>query len=347
MSKSKLTPKENYLKVVRGEIPDWVPIHTMGLPGYNGETAWKMVGPNIWGTPGAPSKDGRTDIWGVHYVANEETNYGGIPEPNNFILEDVTKWHEVVKAPETPAVDEIDWDAQMKKDYEFSNIDTTQSAAMMNIPLMPFQQLIALMGFNNGLCALLEEPESCKELINFMIDYYMPFIEKAVDVYKPDMVYILDDTAAKLNPFISLDIFQDIFVPAYARLLKPANDRGIPIQLHNCGRCEDFLDDMVKLGVRAWDPAQTANNLLSIKEKFKGKLTVCGCYDWKVPLTWPEYNEEELRQSVRDAIDKYAPGGGYAARANALGKFGDPDIAKVNEILQSEVYYYTRDYYIK
>ncbi|KPU45580.1 methylcobalamin:coenzyme M methyltransferase [Oxobacter pfennigii] len=344
MYKSKLTPKENYMRILKGEMPEYVPVFTMGNPPWKGEPVYKNVGPFIFGMPAMTPPEGRYDIWGVHYVANEETGYGGIPEPNNFILEDITKWHQVIKAPKMP---EVDWEQQAKKNYEFAKINLDESAACINVGFMPFQQLIAFMGFNSGLCALYEEPEYCKELLNYMADFYLPVIEKSVEYYKPDLVYFADDTAAKLNPFMSVEMFRDIFKPVYERILKPVNERGIPIQLHNCGRCEDFLDDMVELGVRVWDPAQPTNDLLSIKEKYKGKLAVAGCYEWVVPDTWPDADEEETRQGVRDAIDKYAPGGGFAIAANALGRIGDPDIAKINSWIKSEAYLYGRGYYIK
>ncbi|KPU44269.1 methylcobalamin:coenzyme M methyltransferase [Oxobacter pfennigii] len=347
MAKSKLTPKENFMRVVNGEMPEYVPHWTMGFPAYNDEPVFKMVGPNIWGRPAMPGPEGRYDIWGVHYVANEETGYGGIPEPNNFILDDITKWHEVIKAPKSLDANEIDWEQQAKKDIEESKIDLTQSAAMVTIPLMPFQQLIAFMGFTNGLCALYEDPETCKELLNFLADYYVPFIDKSIEYYKPDMVYLLDDTAAKMNPFISLEMYRDIFKPIYSRLTKTAVDRGIPVEYHNCGRCEDFMEDAYEFGVRVWDPVQTSNDILATKEKFKGRIAIAGCYDWKVPDTWPEVNEEEVRQTVRDMIDKYAPGGGFAGGANCLGKLDDPVVKQVNQWLSSEVYLYGRDYYIK
>lgn len=343
MTKSKLTPKENYLRAIRGEMPEYVPVHTMGFPAWKDEPVFKMVGPNLWGDPAMVGPEGRYDIWGVHYIANEETGYGGIPEPNNFILEDVTRWDKVIRKPEKI---DVDWDMQAKKDYEFAQIDRTQSAAMVVIPLMPFQQLVAFMGFTNGLCAMYEEPEAVEELLNYLTDYYMPYIEKSIEYYNPDMVYLLDDTAAKMNPFVSLKMYKEILKPIYIRLLKPANDRGIPVQFHNCGRCEDFVDDMLEFGVKVWDPAQTQNNLLAVKEKYKGKLVVCGGYDWIVPDTWPEVDEEEVRQTVRDTIDKYAPGGGFAAGANCLGKLDDPVVIKVNEWLSSECYLYGRDYYL-
>ena len=32
----KLTPKDNYMRVLNGEIPESVPIQNMGFTGYNG-----------------------------------------------------------------------------------------------------------------------------------------------------------------------------------------------------------------------------------------------------------------------------------------------------------------------
>ena len=44
----KLTPKDNYLRVLNGEIPESVPIQNMGFVGYNGEATYKIVGPFLF-----------------------------------------------------------------------------------------------------------------------------------------------------------------------------------------------------------------------------------------------------------------------------------------------------------
>ena len=83
----KLTPKDNYLRVLNGEIPESVPIQNMGFTGYNGEATYKIVGPFLFDeTHLTPAPNGRYDIWGVKYVANESTNFGCIPEPGNCIV---------------------------------------------------------------------------------------------------------------------------------------------------------------------------------------------------------------------------------------------------------------------
>jgi uroporphyrinogen-III decarboxylase len=234
----------------------------MGNPGI--EVRVKLIGPSLFNEthiPAAP--EGRyKDIWGVDYIANFETNFACIPEPNNFILEDITKWSEVIKKPELP--ENIDWKKLAKADMEACGIDRAQQAGMGVIGLMPFQQVIAFMGFTNGLMAIYEEPEAFEELIHFMVDAYIPIVQATVDYYDPDVMYLLDDTASGFSPFISPSTYRNVLKPAYARLTKPAVDRGIPIQFHNCGRCEDFVGDMIDIGVKIWDPAQAMNNLTAV-----------------------------------------------------------------------------------
>ncbi len=119
---SKLTPKENFLKLLNNEIPESVPVFTMGFNGINGETPWKIVGPFLYDeTHLTPAPNGRTDIWGVKYVTNKETGFGCIPEPGNFMLKDICDWRKVLKAPEMPK--DIDWEKMAKKDIETSGIN--------------------------------------------------------------------------------------------------------------------------------------------------------------------------------------------------------------------------------
>lgn len=342
----KLTPKDNYLRVLNGEIPESVPIQNMGFTGYNGEATYKIVGPFLFDeTHLTPAPNGRYDIWGVKYVANESTNFGCIPEPGNFMLDldNITNWRNILKVPSLP--EHIDWEMQAKKDWEASEIDHRQSAAMGIVGLMPFQQFVAFTGFENALMALYEEPDAVKEILECMADLYLPICEAAAQHYTMDCVYILDDTASASGPFISLEMFREFLMPVYKKLTKPFSDKGIPIQYHNCGRCEDFLEDMRGIGVKVWDPAQTRNDLLGLKAKYGRDLVLAGCFDWNPPIGWPNVTEESIRQPIRDMVDTFAPGGGYMGRAGALGMPGDKDIEKINAWMGEEFYWYTRGYY--
>jgi hypothetical protein len=82
--------------------------------------------------------------------------------------------------------------------------------------------------------------------------------------------------------------------------------------MHNCGRCEDFIDDWRDFGVVSWNPAQTSNDLLAIKKKYGNSLVINGAWDIVGNLADPDVSEETVKESVYRTIDTYAPGGGYA-----------------------------------
>ncbi|MDR2516798.1 MAG: hypothetical protein LBC88_05385 [Spirochaetaceae bacterium] len=346
-----LSPKENYLRLARGEMPDYVPNFTMGgiWPPSGTPTKYHpalLAAPPIFPMGGGPGATEWKDMWGVPHVANAETNWQGLPKPNAFILDDITKWPDVVKRPDVAAADTFDWEKMAKDSTAHINRETTGVICMAGNG--PFQALIAFMGFEEGLCALVEEPETCRELLDFMADFYMPYIEKTIEYFRPDIVYLLDDTAAQRDPFFSISVFRDIFKPVYARYGKMAKDRGIPIQFHNCGRAEDFVEDYIDIGVKYWDPAQECNNLLAVKEKYRGKIAVVGGYNFYPDEKYNNVTEDHVRATVRATLDRYAEGGGYAWLGGYLGRSDEMDIAaKINTWINDEVDTYGMNFYRK
>ncbi|MCL1803871.1 MAG: hypothetical protein FWG30_09635 [Eubacteriaceae bacterium] len=337
------TPKEIHLGLANGLIPDSVPISRFGNP--DSPTAAVGAMELQWGDcsfmfAGGEPRTAWDDIWGVPHVANPETGYAGIPKPGVYILEDVSKWDKVVKFPDIDT--NIDWEAKAKADL--ANIDRSQKAVSTMCGFMPFQQLMALMGFSEGLSALYEEPESVKELLNYMADYFVPILENTVEHYQPDLISLLDDTASKYAPFFSVGMYQEFFRPIYERLTAKAVERGAYIDFHNCGRCEDFVPDMIDFGVRYWNPAQTENDLVKIKSEHKN-FVISGGWDF-VPEG--EVTEEQVRQSVRDTIDKYAPGGSYIFGGGFLGTADEREKAmQINGWVSDEAQIYGKDYYKK
>ena len=78
-----LTPKENYLKVLHGEIPEWIPQYTFGkMPGDTKEPPTALLEPPI--LIEHRLNGGGKDHWGVEYVPTYETGGALLPKPNDF-----------------------------------------------------------------------------------------------------------------------------------------------------------------------------------------------------------------------------------------------------------------------
>jgi hypothetical protein len=336
---AKLTPKENYLRVGRGEIPEYVP-GFMPYKDHGASTA--HGGAFIMGVGQARLQTGWQqphgewqDIWGANYIFENGMN-AGLPKPGAFILDDVTKWEKVIKKPD---ISGYDFAGEAQK--ELAGVDRSQVAFTTDIGFQPFQQLVAFMGFNETLCAMFEEPEAVKDLLDFMADFYVEANIKILDAWKPDIVTMADDTAAKAQPFFSVQMYRDIFKPVYAKVTKPARDRGILVDFHNCGHCEAFVDDMVDWGVNYWNPCEDSNDLVAIRKRHGAKITLQGGWNYSVKL---DDSESTVRGYVREYLDKYAKDGGFIAFAFA-GNFmaGPEEMAKwgpINNWLQDELYSY-------
>jgi len=350
-----ISPKENYLMIGRGEVPEYIPNYTMGgiIGTVDDETPLLMAGPMglteggmSFGAGGdGPPPTEWVDEWGVPYVSNPETGFAGLPKPGAFILEDVTKWDKVIKKPTLKMpLDQFDWETMAAEGTKHINRDWTGVVSFTGGGV--FQNLMGFMGFTEGLCAMLEEPEACEELFNYIVDYYEPILIKTLDYYKPDVLMMGDDSASKYDTFISMDIYKRLLKPAYNRLAKHAVERGIPIEFHNCGRCEAQIPDLVEIGVKYWDPAQITNDLIGIKETFKGQLAIVGGFDWVPPASEVEVTEESVKALVRETFDKYAQGGGYAFCGGTIGRADNMEFAnKINNWIVEEVKAYGHEFY--
>ena len=328
-----LTEKENYLKALSGEQPEWVPSYTFGaMPGAAKPVPTHMHEPPIL-IPHRLAGGGK-DIWGVNYVPTVETANAILPEPDNFLLKDIRQWRDVIKAPD---ISGVDWEDMVKKNLEQTKIDRTQTALALNLHFGYFQHLMSFMGFSEGLVAMFEEPDEVMDLFTYICDFFMEVAKNVIDIYKPDVLTFMDDTAAWGSSFISRQMYKDMLVPFHDRWAQMGRDRGLKMTMHNCGKCEDILDLLVDMGINAWDPAQTCNDLEAVKAKFGNKLVIAGGWDGRGRLLDPDVTDEEIVASVEETFNKLAPGGGFAWCGGFLGPIGDEETKRKNEVLQGAV----------
>ncbi len=335
-----MTEKENFMKTIRGEQPEWVPVFSFG-PDPDRIVPTMKIGPRLlyeqYYQPGVTK-----DIWGVPYEASASAGNEKLPQPNQFILDDIRKWRDVIKAPDLSG---INWETMAKKDLEMFKIDRSQTALIFKIHIGYFQTLMSFIGFSEGLCAMYEEPDEIKALLEYLCDFYMDVCNRCMKYYDPDMICLTDDIAAWKNPFFSLDMYRELIKPFHARQCTLGTNNGIPIEIHCCGRCEDFIDDFREIGVQAWDPAQTSNDLSAIKKKYGNSFAIIGGWEMTDELIKPDCPEEVVREAVRRTIDAYALGGGYCFLGNILAAVGDEFNKRKNQWITDEAIKYGREFY--
>ena len=289
-----LSERENFLRALSGEVPEYVPRYNI----FWGVRSSIFVGDRVNGVG--------KDIFGVEWTNEGSAFEAALPRNDVFLLDDIRRWRDVIKFPDFSYVN---WEEVAKKDLKDSNPEFPRGGGVGG---GFFQSLMAFMGFTEGLIACFEEPDEVKELLNYLCDSYLGLADNFLKYYQPEFISFGDDIATERNPFVSLEMFRDIFAPVWRRYIKFFKDRGYYAVHHNCGHFEAFLDDVVDMGFNAWDPAQRSNDLVAIKEKFGNKLMICGGFEGRPFLPHIDVTEEEVRGAVKQLLDDLAPGGGYA-----------------------------------
>jgi uroporphyrinogen-III decarboxylase len=286
-----MTEKENYLKVLKGETPDWIPL-------YWDACQWMI--PSVIEMP-MPGKE--RNVYGIPYVIHEN---GPIPRPNDFIMKDIADWRTAVNI---PTLEGYDWESAAQKDC--AALDKNKAVALL-LGDGPFLVLVNAMGFEAGLMAMAEEPEEVMAFFEALTVFQTKVLENVLKYYHPiDVVIIGDDVATARDLFISPRTYREMILPFHKRQAAIAKKYHMPLEMHCCGKCESIIDDWVDMGVSIWQPAQPLNDLAAIQKKYGKRLVLNGGWGNTGPAGIPGADEATVRQSIRDTIDKLAPSGAF------------------------------------
>ncbi len=307
-----LSKRENALIALRGEKPEYVPCFFDAIQVIPSGAAQEV--PPLFQGPGY-------DGYGVHQTPTESASGMFTPTPNvPPVLEDVTEWKSVVKFPD---YEHIPWEQIVAGETEAMHLDKANFVQDLYCAQGLFERLHFLMGFENALCAIMEEPEAVSDLVAAIADKKIEFLQKADYYYHPDYFTYLDDYAHMNGLFISPDTFREIFKPQIARIVEACNKTNMTFKQHCCGKMEDLLDDFLDIGITAFDPVQPVNNIPEMKKKTLGRAGIMGGLDVQNVVDRPGSTDEEIVAETRRCIDTYGEGGGYVIFGASLSMY-DP-----------------------
>ena len=324
-----LSPKDNYLRMLNGDLPEYMPC-------FWDNRMFRWVEEFL--TPQACPNGPIVTALGVTYVGCPDLMNGAMPAPGrNLLGEDITGWRDVIKAPDLTHFDFESYYRDKIKDADRSRQIVSVGGGDY------FLTLVSFMGFENLLLNLYENPDEIHEMLEYVNKFYMFILRKAVQYVKPDTLSIMDDDAALHAPFFSLEMYHEFFRPYHKMHCDVALELGIPIERHDCGKCEIFIPDWVDMGIRSWNPAQVTNDLKGIKKRYGNRLTINGGWD---KLRWDSCTDmEQFRAALIEYVDTFAPGGGFVFAAMPTVKPGDPLSEERSRIIHDVYDNYAKDYY--
>lgn len=298
-----MTQRENFMAMVRGEKPEFIP-NTWEM--YNISRCYILMD--------QPLETG-LDPFGVRWIKEPE---GMVTDPNGEnLLDDIADWKEQVKFPDP---DKLPFKELAEEELAVFNPDKITNI-YDSVGL--FERMTSLMGFENTLCALLEDPESCDEFFAAVADYKIACYNHIIDAYHPDIICYFDDICTQRGPFMSPDTYRELIKPHHKRIIDAVHARGVLFMQHMCGLVEPIIDDLVEIGVDIWNSAQKFNDLPGIMKKYHGKLIVEGGWDYQGPCSMEGATNEILIEELNRCRNEYGECGNYILCPAILTKKGN------------------------
>ncbi len=250
-----------------------------------------------------------TDWFGVKWKRDEGINAIAPDATQELILKDICDWKEVIKWPD---LDAYDWSVAREWDH-LDDIDRENKMVLVFCDNGPFERLHMLMGFEDALMALIEEPEEVEEFFDAFMEWKLKLLEKMKEVYNPDIIMFHDDWGAQKAPFFSPATWRELIKPQIKKAVDKCHELGMYYEQHSCGNIEALVPDFVEMGIDAWQ-GQEINDIQKLKEITEGKLEF---------HTMPIYQEyvsghmagsltlDQIKEKTKEGFDANLPGGHY------------------------------------
>ncbi|MDR1909298.1 MAG: hypothetical protein LBQ35_05225 [Spirochaetaceae bacterium] len=316
-----LSPKENYLRALRHEDTEYVPIMAFG-PG--GDASWVgVLNPIEKGQQAYGMKDG----YGVPYSLSPAAAGGMIPTPGVFLLKDVTRWKKDVTF---PSVKDIDWQKLKDTEYAMFGFDPDKIATGFLAGTGIWERLASLMGFEEAMIAMMEEPEACYDFFSAVTDIRIQEAEIAATVYHTDSYVNFDDIATERQLFMSPETYRKLIKPHHKRLNDAIKNLGmIPVQ-HTCGHAELCIEDYIETGAAAWNAVQASNDVAGLLDKYGSQICLEGCYDSTGKPGRPDATVEEVVGEVERCFREYGKRKGFIFMGALVAREGEDETSKKN-----------------
>ena len=291
--------RENLLRVFAHETPEYLPLMSDFDAVSPGGIDFVCEAPRL---PGV-----HKDWFGQSWTFEQKIGACN-PTPGCYLLDDITKWEDVIRF---PTFDKMDWEGYAARDTAGWDRDGRMSRVTIGYGM--WERLFCIMPFDEALCALQEEPECCYAFFGAVADHKIRLHEYIIRYYKPDLLVMHDDYGSGSGMFMSPDTWRKLLKPHLKRVIDHLKSHGVMYEHHCCGYFAPIVEEIADLGAVAINPVHKSNNPAELKKQLGRKLTFVGGFDTQY-MDYDSTTEQQLRESVRRSVDQLAPGGSWVPR---------------------------------
>lgn len=315
-SSAKLSRKENLLRAIRFETPDYIPmtfqINEACYDAYDPEALFSLMEQHPFLFPDFHAPETRTRS----YALNARKDF---PYKDDFgCVWETTVDGIVGTVHKHPLADWKDYGEYRFPDPDKSNglqavdwqkfeeqCEQDRAAGRLTCGKLrhghTFLQLCDLRGYENLLYDMMDEEPLLDDLVArleaFNLAQICHFLKADVD-----MIKIPEDLGMQHGPMLSVENFLRYIQPSYQRLLEPARKAGKIIHMHSDGDIRLLIDSIIAGGVDVINLQDLVNGVDWIGQKFRGRT--CVDLDIDRQLVTPFGTPEQIDGLIREEVQK-------------------------------------------
>jgi uroporphyrinogen-III decarboxylase len=125
--------------------------------------------------------------------------------------------------------------------------------------------------------SLSDDPKFLEELVEITVDFDVKAINRMAKA-GVDAMILSDDYGTSAQVLLRPEQFKALYKPELKKIIDCIKDINLPASLPCCGRVHDFLDDLVKIGIDAYQPVKRPAdmNLATVKNKHGDRICLVG-----------------------------------------------------------------------
>ena len=136
-----------------------------------------------------------------------------------------------------------------------------------------------IVGTEDFLVMMFDEPDLVADIYNTELDCSLQLLDMMWDEgYTFDSIFWCDDMGYRNGTFFSVPMYRELLKPVQARAIRWAHEKGIVAHLHSCGNINEFVPELLDIGLDALNPLEVkaGMNPAQLKADFGDKLVLHG-----------------------------------------------------------------------
>ena len=249
--------------------------------------------------PLVPGNEGY-DMYGVFWKF-PLGQMGAFPvhDSEHTLVKDIENWRECVSRPHVPE-DPGYWG--MLNGIAAQADRENQYVASLH-PQGVFERFHDLLGMEDAMAALYEDPDIVREIIDFITEVELEYAKAMIERVGIDAVVHHDDWGSLHSTFLAPDMFNEFFVPAYKKIYGFYKKNNVLVVHHNDAYSATLVPYMIEMGIDIWQGPVPTNNIPGLIEKYGGQITFMGEIETKL-LDVPGWTQELVAKEVERACRK-------------------------------------------